>query len=276
MSNWFINARVRLWKPMVEEMYLEELKEAEMERTSGETSADQKSNTENSDNHISGISGMDDQAGAGVPDANNKHGRDEVGSKEVGLMQPDKQMVPSYQHMGSNMLQHASGLDSGNAHLLQGILKARNAGVLDSYGQGFKPEDYGREEDFGSQDKHSFTMRGVDHHAFGNYHDQGEGFSTMPTGYNGVSLTLGLQHSDTLSLAGAQQPQYYLQQQQQSNLQNQGATGGLFSQLAMPGSRRRLDEVEDYYPCIDGTKNYDALAELQTRKRFASNMYNQG
>ncbi|CAI9755465.1 unnamed protein product [Fraxinus pennsylvanica] len=29
VSNWFINARVRLWKPMVEEMYIEELKEKE-------------------------------------------------------------------------------------------------------------------------------------------------------------------------------------------------------------------------------------------------------
>ncbi|PIN17961.1 Transcription factor MEIS1 [Handroanthus impetiginosus] len=29
VSNWFINARVRLWKPMVEEMYLEDLKEGE-------------------------------------------------------------------------------------------------------------------------------------------------------------------------------------------------------------------------------------------------------
>ncbi|KAL1545649.1 BEL1-like homeodomain protein 1 [Salvia divinorum] len=27
VSNWFINARVRLWKPMVEEMYMEEIKE---------------------------------------------------------------------------------------------------------------------------------------------------------------------------------------------------------------------------------------------------------
>ncbi|XP_020581567.1 homeobox protein BEL1 homolog [Phalaenopsis equestris] len=27
VSNWFINARVRLWKPMIEEMYMEELKE---------------------------------------------------------------------------------------------------------------------------------------------------------------------------------------------------------------------------------------------------------
>ncbi|XP_015085556.1 homeobox protein BEL1 homolog [Solanum pennellii] len=31
VSNWFINARVRLWKPMVEEMYLEETKEEEEE-----------------------------------------------------------------------------------------------------------------------------------------------------------------------------------------------------------------------------------------------------
>ncbi|KAL6556417.1 hypothetical protein OROGR_005705 [Orobanche gracilis] len=30
VSNWFINARVRLWKPMVEEMYLEELKEDQL------------------------------------------------------------------------------------------------------------------------------------------------------------------------------------------------------------------------------------------------------
>lgn len=29
VSNWFINARVRLWKPMVEEMYVEETKEHE-------------------------------------------------------------------------------------------------------------------------------------------------------------------------------------------------------------------------------------------------------
>lgn len=29
VSNWFINARVRLWKPMIEEMYTEELKEQE-------------------------------------------------------------------------------------------------------------------------------------------------------------------------------------------------------------------------------------------------------
>jgi hypothetical protein len=35
VSNWFINARVRLWKPMVEEMYIEETKEQDnMDMTS--------------------------------------------------------------------------------------------------------------------------------------------------------------------------------------------------------------------------------------------------
>ncbi|KAH9301900.1 hypothetical protein KI387_013483, partial [Taxus chinensis] len=36
VSNWFINARVRLWKPMVEEMYMEETKEAELGHASAE------------------------------------------------------------------------------------------------------------------------------------------------------------------------------------------------------------------------------------------------
>ncbi|XP_047323166.1 BEL1-like homeodomain protein 1 [Impatiens glandulifera] len=35
VSNWFINARVRLWKPMVEEMYLEEIKQHDLENING-------------------------------------------------------------------------------------------------------------------------------------------------------------------------------------------------------------------------------------------------
>ncbi|KAL4335147.1 hypothetical protein GQ457_07G008600 [Hibiscus cannabinus] len=40
VSNWFINARVRLWKPMVEEMYLEETKEHENNMASPNGAAD--------------------------------------------------------------------------------------------------------------------------------------------------------------------------------------------------------------------------------------------
>ncbi|GMI96714.1 BEL1-like homeodomain 1, embryo sac development arrest 29 [Hibiscus trionum] len=45
VSNWFINARVRLWKPMVEEMYLEELKGKEQ---SNEDSASKSTGLEKS------------------------------------------------------------------------------------------------------------------------------------------------------------------------------------------------------------------------------------
>ncbi|CAI9781387.1 unnamed protein product [Fraxinus pennsylvanica] len=38
VSNWFINARVRLWKPMVEEMYLEEMKNPESNISNENTS----------------------------------------------------------------------------------------------------------------------------------------------------------------------------------------------------------------------------------------------
>ncbi|KAL5168044.1 Homeobox protein BEL1 [Glycine soja] len=41
VSNWFINARVRLWKPMVEEMYLEEVKDPENNIASSEGATDQ-------------------------------------------------------------------------------------------------------------------------------------------------------------------------------------------------------------------------------------------
>lgn len=50
VSNWFINARVRLWKPMVEEMYLEETKEQDNihQSSQGTAAAECESNDNNS------------------------------------------------------------------------------------------------------------------------------------------------------------------------------------------------------------------------------------
>lgn len=47
VSNWFINARVRLWKPMIEEMYTEEIKEEEIQ-SNGPPEDDRKSNPSSS------------------------------------------------------------------------------------------------------------------------------------------------------------------------------------------------------------------------------------
>lgn len=45
VSNWFINARVRLWKPMVEEMYLEETKEQDNNMASSDGATDLDDNS---------------------------------------------------------------------------------------------------------------------------------------------------------------------------------------------------------------------------------------
>lgn len=55
VSNWFINARVRLWKPMVEDMYQQELKEAEGSSEGDQEDKNQSStsNNNNTSGHIS-------------------------------------------------------------------------------------------------------------------------------------------------------------------------------------------------------------------------------
>ena len=39
ISNWFINARVRLWKPMIEDMYKEEIGDIEQDSNSSSDNA---------------------------------------------------------------------------------------------------------------------------------------------------------------------------------------------------------------------------------------------
>ncbi|KAJ0651789.1 putative transcription factor Homeodomain-TALE-BEL family [Helianthus annuus] len=51
VSNWFINARVRLWKPMVEEMYQQESKEEEGDHHQDHENLDQENNSENNINY---------------------------------------------------------------------------------------------------------------------------------------------------------------------------------------------------------------------------------
>ncbi|XP_047093685.1 BEL1-like homeodomain protein 4 [Lolium rigidum] len=54
VSNWFINARVRLWKPMVEEMYAEEMKDKEEGSGDGGQSSAQQASDLGNPNHLEG------------------------------------------------------------------------------------------------------------------------------------------------------------------------------------------------------------------------------
>lgn len=66
VSNWFINARVRLWKPMVEEMYQQESKEREREREKEEELEEENEEghqeTKNSNNDKSTKSNNNDES----------------------------------------------------------------------------------------------------------------------------------------------------------------------------------------------------------------------
>ncbi|KAK1695541.1 hypothetical protein QYE76_012238 [Lolium multiflorum] len=57
VSNWFINARVRLWKPMVEEMYAEEMKDKEEGSGDGGQSSAQQASDLGNPNHLEGSGG---------------------------------------------------------------------------------------------------------------------------------------------------------------------------------------------------------------------------
>eukprot|EP00257_Ricinus_communis_P018133 XP_015576757.1 BEL1-like homeodomain protein 4 [Ricinus communis] len=54
VSNWFINARVRLWKPMVEEMYQQESKDEDGEDRGHQSKQNSSSNNNNNNNNTSG------------------------------------------------------------------------------------------------------------------------------------------------------------------------------------------------------------------------------
>lgn len=73
VSNWFINARVRLWKPMIEEMYKEEIGDADLHSTS---STEDASKVSKSDVKVSD-DGCDDlqQSQSSVADKNSNVGQ---------------------------------------------------------------------------------------------------------------------------------------------------------------------------------------------------------
>lgn len=298
VSNWFINARVRLWKPMVEEMYMEELRETETQNHA----ADSKVTTESGQNNEETVS----KEGAG----NSENGQEEKSIKnrilnnsieEGGYIQQNgtvnggfKPDQASDRINGRNQTTGMTGVSDShvfheidNEDLRQGQQKKIRTGIQDStiilppnmgMDVDLKSEETGSEyildsSKFASDEKHasegySFAnnkmVRLDDNGSFGSYQLGGlsrygqETFTPKYSGIGGVSLTLGLQHCDDLSLSGTQQ--------------SYNSTQGL-------GSGRRHDlasDTDDYCHIHDasavrGASNYDNMS-MQNGKRFATHM----
>ncbi|XP_027359685.1 homeobox protein BEL1 homolog [Abrus precatorius] len=136
VSNWFINARVRLWKPMVEEMYLEELKDQENNIASSEAGTDPDDNinpnvqnpppaSSRSEDQKPTLVRIDSECASSV--INNHTPDNKNDPKNSTNMNPQEQCFgsveldfSSYTHHTSGMVSYSSNDHDGNNQSLNG------------------------------------------------------------------------------------------------------------------------------------------------------------
>ncbi|XP_047966804.1 homeobox protein BEL1 homolog [Salvia hispanica] len=122
VSNWFINARVRLWKPMVEEMYLEELKEKD--------TPDQKPSHDK-------LVRMDSECLSSIINNSNSNNNNDDKEKSKTLLQNEQH------HFGAmelNFSSYAGGGGGGGVSLTLGLQQRGGVGLA------FYPRDDQMEE----------------------------------------------------------------------------------------------------------------------------------
>ncbi|KAI3990712.1 hypothetical protein MKX01_023012 [Papaver californicum] len=179
VSNWFINARVRLWKPMVEEMYVEETKEQD--------------NIASSSDWITGIS-LDDNSRLN----SNPHRSPQVCSEDHKpthdqLVRGDSETLSSIINMPDNIDQHIENGRNTHSHChnyqQQEQLQQQRRMQLVAAGR-VSNENF----DIGDLDFSSYSNDGV---------NQQNNLGT------GVSLTLGLQQHGLSFSPAAPHPLFY-------------------------------------------------------------------
>lgn len=186
VSNWFINARVRLWKPMVEEMYTEEFKEQEL------NNADDKASPSEANEESASRSGAHQERSptrteqTDSPNTPNGPRAPSMNPITIASTMSDNVMPPSLkrtrceQPVSVELKPEMSDRDF--------LMKFMEAG---SRGDNSHPLIASATNNNGG----GFSTYAFDH----------EQFAPRFSG-NGVSLTLGLPHSDNLSLPGSQPP----------------------------------------------------------------------
>ncbi|GMY15733.1 BEL1-like homeodomain protein 1 isoform X1 [Fagus crenata] len=216
VSNWFINARVRLWKPMVEEMYLEEFKEHE--RNDSEDNINQRESNKEGSTTIA----PEDSAGTRLDQIKAFQSKPEKFTYQIASPTEISNSSMSKSPMGSGSIQAHSGFNLvGLSDTQRSPKKPRSFEIQNSSNNilsmdmdmDMKPDETsgGISINFGSerQAKDGYSLI-----------SSTSGFGAYPIGDigrfnpeqlaprfhgNGVSLTLGLPHCENLSLSGTQQ-----------------------------------------------------------------------
>ncbi|BBH07562.1 BEL1-like homeodomain 1 protein [Prunus dulcis] len=275
VSNWFINARVRLWKPMVEEMYMEEVKEHEQNGSS------EKMSKSNEDSASKSTAPQDTENNQTTSTFNSKQ---ENSTNHNNIAAPPSMSISTPSTSPTNMVRNPSGFSLIGSSELDGITQ----------GSPKKP----RSTEFMQSPNSSVPCMNMDHKAqevnneqvsmkFGDERQGRDGYSFMggqtnfigsfgqyPIGEigrfdadqftprfsgNGVSLTLGLPHCENLSLSGAHHHQNFLPNQ---NIQL--------------GRRVDIGEANDQFGTINTSAPHSSAAfeniDIQNRKRFVAQL----
>lgn len=252
VSNWFINARVRLWKPMVEDMYMEEMKEFGKDKP-GENSGNSdlndgspcKASTQPKSEQISTLTSKQNNPinpqPSSAPSNSIKYGIAQTQDDEP-IAQPLVKKARSNNALRLNAMQHSlvshmKPEDISNRELLMKFMEARSSGEnghtmipsVGNHGGGFGGYPI---EEIGRFDPQHFAP---------SFHG------------NGVSLTLGLQHCEGLTLSGTEPP--YLSSEGIPVVTEADAFPGMSNNRQTP------------HP----STTYDSM-EIQNRKRFAAQL----
>ncbi|GMI65979.1 BEL1-like homeodomain 2, SAWTOOTH 1 [Hibiscus trionum] len=178
VSNWFINARVRLWKPMVEEMYQQETK------VEGDDNNNNNAERERNPNHNSAQTSTPSTTAAPTTTTTTLAGK----RSQINVAENDPSLFPinTAQYFSENQAKQSNPTTS----------TASNAGVAPPISQPFTTHDKSIDDD-------KDTCRGGNVVAGtttgGNVVDIGSTLTSSGTTAGDVSLTLGLRHAGNMS-----------------------------------------------------------------------------
>ncbi|VVA27896.1 PREDICTED: BEL1 homeodomain [Prunus dulcis] len=252
VSNWFINARVRLWKPMVEEMYVEETKEQE------------KNGSRNTANYKeSGSTTPRESASTRIDDQMFRSTHENFSNQHPSPNEKSNNSSLSASPMAGS-LQSQSGFNLVGMSNMQGSPKKRKSSEIENSPSSILSMD--------TDMKVNETNREIttDHaNGFGTYPiPEIERFDMNPEHLaqrfhgNGVSLTLGLPHRENISLSGTQQS--FLSNHGQINIHDQ--LGRRFN----TGGEADFCAINHPQPSHSGI-DYEDM-DMRSRKRFAAQL----
>ncbi|TKY67017.1 BEL homeodomain protein 1 [Spatholobus suberectus] len=258
VSNWFINARVRLWKPMVEEMYMEEVKQ---EQNNGSQENNTNRSKESSKELWSEANAAQESGAMRLDQINVLQSKTEsFNNQATSPTEISNSNSLSTSPMGGRgSLQSQSGFHLAD---MQSPNKRRSTSEMQNSPGSILSVDMEMKPHGETNTREGNIKFGIENHGGGfgafSMEDIGRFHVTeqlAPRFHgNGVSLTLGLPHSENLPLSGTQH--------------------GFLSQNMHLGMRSNENEfcgAINTPPSSHSGTSYESI-DIQNRKRFAAQL----